>query len=93
MALGAAAVDAEAAALWRAGKQGHLADMTLLADSFAAARMIPAGLDLNWAVRTLYVLVGLETWHLIRMELGLNPADYQTWLLNSLAASFGLGET
>lgn len=93
MARGAAAVDPEAASLWRAGKQGHLADMTLLADSFAAAGMIPAGLDHAWAVRTLYVTVGLETWHLIRVELDNSPVEYRTWLGNSLAASFGLGET
>jgi AcrR family transcriptional regulator len=91
MALGAAAVDAEAADLWRAGKQGHLADMTRLAESFAAAGMIPAGLDLSWAVRTLYVLVGLETWHLIRREVGNDPAEYHTWLLHSLGATFDLG--
>ena len=91
MALGAAAVDAEVAGLWRAGKQGHLADMTLLAESFAAAGMIPAGLDLSWAVRTLYVLVGLEAWHLIRLELGNNPSEYHTWLLDSPEAAFDLG--
>ena len=88
MALGAAAVDAEAAGLWRAGKQGHLADMTLLAESFAEAGMIPTGLDLGWAVRTLYVLVGLESWHLIRRELEHDAAEYHTWLRNSLEAAF-----
>ena len=65
--------------------------MTLLAESFATAGMIPVGLDLSWAVRTLYVLVGLETWHLIRRELGNDPADYHTWLLDSLEATFDLG--
>ena len=90
MARGAAAADDEAAALWRAGKRGHLADMTLLAEGFAVAGMIPAGLDLGWAVNTLYVLVGLEAWHLIRLELDNDPAEYHAWLLSSLEAAFDL---
>ncbi len=88
MARGAAAVDAEAAALWNAGKQGHRADMALLARNFVDAGMAGAGLDLGWATSVLYVLVGPETWHLVRVELELDAQGYRDWLLASLARAF-----
>jgi AcrR family transcriptional regulator len=88
MARGAAAVDQEAAALWAEGKQGHLADMTRVADSIQAAGLLPAGATLDWATQLLYILVGPETWQLTRVELGLDPAGYREWLHASLTRAF-----
>jgi AcrR family transcriptional regulator len=87
MAQGAASVDPDAAALWAQGKQGHLADMTRLAESFLAGDLLPAGATLDWAIQLLYILIGPESWQLARIELGLDPKAYQDWLLNSLTRS------
>ncbi len=86
---GAASVDADAAALWSFGKQGHRADMTLLAESLGRAGGLPAGRDVAWAVGVLYVLVGPETWHLFRVELGQDARSYRQWLGATLAETFG----
>ncbi|MEO6512351.1 MAG: TetR family transcriptional regulator [Nocardioides sp.] len=88
MARGAAAVDAEAADLWAYGKRGHRTDMTLLAESFEAAGMLPPGRDARWAMTVLYALVGPETWHLLRVELGADPAAYEEWLHATLENTF-----
>ena len=88
MARDAAATDPEIAALWAFGKQGHRADMTLLARSFDISGQLPAGLDIDWATITLHILLGPETWQLARVELTLNPQQYRDWLLNSLRQTF-----
>lgn len=88
MARDAAATDPEAATLWAFGKRGHRADMTLLASSFDDSRQLPAGLDVEWATTTLYILLGLESWHLARIELALDEQQYRDWLLNSLRQAF-----
>ena len=93
MARGAAAVDPEAAALWAQGKQGHLADMTRLARSFDSDGLIPAGSTFDWAVNTLYILLGPESWQLARTELRLDPEGYREWLLNSLVRAFRQADT
>src|SRR4051812_19627485 len=80
MARGAAASDPDAARLWGFGKAGHRADMHLLATSFAQAGMLPTGRDTSWATAPLYVLIGPETWPLLRGELQLAPEDYRRWL-------------
>lgn len=85
MARGAAAADPDAAALWAFGKQGHRADMTLLAASFETVDLLPPGRDSTWATAVLYVLVGPETWHLLRVELGYTPEAYRDWLHTALA--------
>ncbi len=89
IARGAASVDADAAALWSFGKQGHRADMTLLAESLGRDGGLPAGRDVDWAVGVLYVLVGPETWHLLRVELGQDASSYRQWLGATLAETFG----
>lgn len=89
MARGAAAVDPEVEGMWAGGKQGHRADMTVLAENLAAALMVPRGRDLDWAIDTLYVLIGPETWHLIRTELHRDEAAYSAWLLDNLTQIFG----
>lgn len=88
VARGAAAVDPDVAALWAAGKQGHLADMTRMAQSFEETGLLPPGSDVDWATTTLYVLIGPETWHLIRFELGQDETAYRTWLLSQLRQAF-----
>lgn len=88
MARGAAATDPEAASLWAFGKRGHSADMTLLARSFTQAGRIPDGSDEDWATTTLYVLLGLESWHLVRVELAHDEQQYREWLLTSLRHAF-----
>lgn len=88
MARGAAAVDPEAAELWAFGKQGHRADMALLAASFETAGMLPAGRGVDWATAVLYVLIGPETWHLARVELGQDPPGYRDWLRGTLTDTF-----
>ncbi len=88
IARGAAETDPDAAALWAFGKRGHLADMTLIAESLVAAGMLPPGTDLAWATQVLYVTVGPETWHLLRRELGVSAEDYRSWLETTLHAAF-----
>lgn len=88
MARGAAAVDPDAAELWAFGKQGHRADMGLVAASFAAAGMLPPRHSLQWATSTLYVLIGPETWHLVRVELDQDPHSYANWLHTTLTDTF-----
>lgn len=88
MARGAAASDPDAATLWAFGKAGHRADMGLLATSFEKVGMLPTGRDTAWATAVLYVLIGPETWHLLRVELKHRPEDYRQWLRTALADSF-----
>jgi hypothetical protein len=87
----AAPVESDVAALWSAGKQGHLADMTVLARSFAETGLLPTGLDVGWATTTLYVLLGPETWHLVRRELKQDAEAYHSWLLSQLRQAFQTG--
>lgn len=89
----AAAVDPEIANLWASGKRGHRADMTILGRSFDDGGLLPPGLDLAWATTTLYVLLGPETWHLIRTELRLDKTGYHDWLLEQLRQAFRGGNT
>ncbi len=88
VARGAAAVDADVAALWAGGKKGHLADMTRMARSFEEAGLLPPGLDVGWASTTLYVLLGPESWQLIRYELEQDPTAYRSWLASQLRQAF-----
>ena len=91
MARGAAAVDPEVAVLWEAGKRGHRHDMTILADDFTAAGMLPTGTDTDWATALLYCLLGPETWHLLRSELGMSAEAYRYWLATTLHQDLGVG--
>ncbi|HET9648893.1 MAG TPA: helix-turn-helix domain-containing protein [Microlunatus sp.] len=93
VARGAAAVDPDVAALWAAGKQGHLADMTRMARSFEETGLLPPGRDLDWATTTLYVLLGPETWHLIRIELAQDDTAYRSWLSSQLRQAFSATPT
>jgi len=88
MARDAAAADPEVATLWAFGKRGHHADMTQMARSFDDSGQLPAGLDVEWAITTLYILLGLEAWQLARIELGLDERQYREWLLASLRQAF-----
>jgi len=36
----------------------------------------------------LYVVIGLETWHLVRVELDYGPDGYRAWLLDTLRQTF-----
>ncbi len=87
MARGAAAVDPEAAQLWQGGKRGHLADVSIFAQNLVQAGMVPAAAE-ERARNTLYVLIGPESWHLVRLELGLDAAAYRAWLRTALQAAF-----
>jgi AcrR family transcriptional regulator len=88
VARGAAAVDPDVAQLWHAGKKGHRADMGRLATALGEARMIPPERDVEWATTVLYVLLGLETWDLVRVELDHDVDGYRTWLLTTLQRTF-----
>jgi len=88
VARGAAAVDSDVAQLWHAGKKGHRADMGRLATALGEARMIPPERDVEWATTVLYVLLGLETWDLVRVELDHDVDGYRTWLLTTLQRTF-----
>jgi AcrR family transcriptional regulator len=88
MARGAAAVDPDAAELWDAGKQIHRADMTLLAGYLEKHRLLPAGHDVGWATATLFVLLGPETWQLVRHDLRAEEDGYREWLLGNLDQLF-----
>jgi hypothetical protein len=39
-------------------------------------------------ITTLYVLLGLESWHLVRVELAHDEQRYREWLLTSLRHAF-----
>jgi len=84
----AASVDHAVAALWRRGKNRHLADMGLVAESFAEHSLIPPHLDVAWATELLYVLLGPENWFLIRRELGHDESHYRDWLRSTLEQAF-----
>ena len=84
----AATVDTAVKTLWRRGKRRHLADMTIIAESFAEHGLLPTHVDAAWATEVLYVLLGPENWDLIRRELGRSEAHYADWLRNTLTASF-----
>ncbi|MFI5074060.1 MAG: TetR/AcrR family transcriptional regulator [Actinomycetales bacterium] len=88
VARGAAAVDPDVAQLWDAAKKGHRADMGRLATALGKARMIPRERDMEWATTVLYVLLGLETWDLVRVELDHDVDGYRTWLLTTLQRTF-----
>ncbi len=88
VARGAAAVDPDVAQLWDAAKKGHRADMGRLATALGKARMIPRERDVEWATTVLYVLLGLETWDLVRVELDHDVDGYRTWLLTTLQRTF-----
>jgi len=51
----------------------------------------PDGRDAAWATAVLYVLIGPETWHLLRVELQYAPEEYRQWLRTALADSFHVG--
>jgi len=85
----AASVDPAVAALWSRGKRRHLADMTVIAQSFAEHGLIPSHLGVAWAAELLYVLLGPENWHLIRRELVRDEHHYRLWLRTTLAQAFG----
>ena len=91
VARGAAANDPDVAVLWAFGKRGHRADMGLLAQSCADLGQLPPGADVGWAMTTLYVLLGLETWHLLRVELELDAEQYRDWLVSALERTFRTG--
>jgi len=80
----AASVDRAVAALWSRGKRRHLADMALIAQSFAEHGLIPTHLNVGWATELLYVLLGPENWHLIRRELDHDERHYREWLRSTL---------
>ncbi len=84
----AATVDPQVSTLWRRGKRRHLADMTLMAESFSEHGLVPTPLDSAWATELLYVLLGPENWDLIRRELGRTEAHYGGWLRTTLTTSF-----
>lgn len=88
VARGAATVDADVAQLWEAGKQGHHADLARLAASLQDAHMDPSDQSTEWATTALYVLLGLETWHLVRHELNQDQTAYSRWLLATLHHTF-----
>jgi AcrR family transcriptional regulator len=88
MARGAAEVDPEAAALWAFGKRGHRADMALVAASLEGAGVLGPTRDVEWAAGVLYVLIGPETWHLMRVELGYDASGYREWLHATLVQTF-----
>jgi hypothetical protein len=50
--------------------------------------MIPPERDVEWATTVLYVLLGLETWDLVRVELDHDVDGYRTWLLTTLQRTF-----
>ena len=87
----AATVDPAVAALWNRGKRGHLSDMTTMARSFADQGLIPAAVDIAWAIELLYVLLGPENWYLIRRELGRDEHRYTHWLRTSLTQALREG--
>jgi AcrR family transcriptional regulator len=87
----AATVDPAVAALWNRGKRGHLSDMTTMARSFADQGLIPAAVDIAWAIELLYVLLGPENWYLIRRELGRDEQHYTNWLHTSLTQALSDG--
>ena len=84
----AATVDPAVKTLWRRGKRRHLADMTILAESFVEHGLLPTHLGTPWATEVLYVLLGPENWDLIRRELGHTEAHYADWLRTTLTTSF-----
>lgn len=88
VARAAAAHDPDVAVLWALGKRGHRSDMSRLAQSFADLGQLPPGTDADRATTSLYVLLGLETWHLLRVELGLDRDGYGDWLLGTLRQTF-----
>jgi AcrR family transcriptional regulator len=88
MARGAAEADPDAADLWAAGKRGHRADMALVAASLRDADLLGPGRDVEWATGVLYVLIGPETWHLVRVELGHDARGYRDWLHTTLVQTF-----
>ena len=69
-------------------RTGALFAMVLLAAGLESAGMLPAGRDTDWATAVLYVLVGPETWHLARVELGQDPPGYRDWLRDTLTDTF-----
>lgn len=88
MARGAAEVDKDASAQWARGKRGHARAMTHLAKHFHQHGVLPAGRDAQWAMNVLYVLLGPETWLLVTGELGRDDDGYESWLENTLRATF-----
>ena len=88
VARGAPAAAPAVAPLGEAGKTGHRADMRRLAVALGEARMIPPDRDVEWATTVLYVLLGLETWDLVRVELDHDVDGYRTWLLTTLQRTF-----
>ena len=82
-------MDPGAAALWSRGKRRHLADMTLIAESFEAHGLIPRHLSVAWATQLLYLLLGPENWFLIRRELGHDERHYRDWLRTTLNQALG----
>jgi AcrR family transcriptional regulator len=85
----ASSVDAGVATLWSRGKRRHLADMTLVAESFAEQGLLPDQLGAGWAAELFYVLLGPENWHLIRRELGHDEQYYRDWLRTTLTQAVG----
>jgi hypothetical protein len=73
-----------------AAKAGHRHDTAVLADNFTQARMLPEGAGSDWLVALLYTLLGPETWHLVRSELGESADGYRHWLITTLQQSRGV---
>lgn len=63
--------------------------MTTMANSFADHGLIPTRLSVAWTAELLYVLLGPESWHLIRRELGHDERHYREWLRTTLAQALG----
>ena len=62
--------------------------MAVLADNFTQARILPDGAGSDWLVAHLYTLLGPETWHLVRSELGESADGYRHRLIATLSRAW-----
>jgi AcrR family transcriptional regulator len=83
----AAAVDPEAAELWRRGLRDRHAGMEQFAAHLAACGYLRDGLSIQQAASRLAVLIDPELYRLTVGLKGWTPQDHETWLVELLIAS------
>jgi AcrR family transcriptional regulator len=83
---GAAAIDADSAALWARIGTEFRANQRVIVESVAARGALRDGLDLDRAADILWTLNHPALWQLLVEERGWTPEDYERWCADTACA-------
>ena len=83
----AARTDDEVAQMYARAQQQRYRNLEALAKKLAERGPLRAGLSVEDAGRTIWVLASPETRHMLRVHAGWSAAQYEAWLARTLAAA------